>query len=112
MAFLGQATVSVTDGSINVFGKNMRRGDVPHRIVSSPCNSLLLLVNPSESEVAQVCLSSIHDGLEDMRLGNGSSVLGLVDFFELLYIYSCFDERPKEIRRLSSSTRLGITITW
>lgn len=75
--------MSVLDGCINVFGKNAQRGDMLHRIISPPRNSLLFLVNPSESEVAQVCFSSIRDGLEDMRLGNGSNVLGLVGFFVL-----------------------------
>lgn len=78
MTLLGQAAMSVMDGCIDVFGKRVRRGELVRRIISPPCSSLLGLANPSEDETARVCLFSVRDGLETMRFGNGTSVLGLV----------------------------------
>lgn len=70
--------MTVTKGSINVYGKCLREVDGKQKVVSPPSDSLLYFENASSSDTAEMHLESIWNGLEQMRLGNGENVLGVV----------------------------------
>lgn len=73
----GQAWLEVKQGVVHVLGKMLDMKDGRHRIVSPPSSSMLFIENPSSLDSAELDLTSIRDGLENMRMSNGESILGL-----------------------------------
>ena len=75
---LGQATITVLAGQIHILGRYVSPEDGPLHVVSPPSTALLSMENFAGQPPARVVVTSLFNGLETLRLHNGTNALGLV----------------------------------